>query len=89
MVVELGNGGEIFWNKMKQLEIEFYRVQIAIADGGGDLKEEVSELFKTLKKVRLQFRWGFYQFWLQVDLNQIGAVEEQGQDKGQDVPRDF
>ena len=56
MVVELGTGGEIFWNKMKLLEVEFYRVKIAIADGSGDLKEEVSELFKTLKKVRLQFR---------------------------------
>eukprot|EP00090_Calanus_glacialis_P002852 TRINITY_DN12106_c1_g1_i3.p1 TRINITY_DN12106_c1_g1~~TRINITY_DN12106_c1_g1_i3.p1 ORF type:complete len:257 (+),score=83.82 TRINITY_DN12106_c1_g1_i3:46-771(+) len=74
MVVELGNGGEIFWNKMKQLEIQFYRVKIAIADGSGDLKEEVSELFKTLKKV---------------DLKQIGAVEEQDQDQGIEVPRDF
>ena len=53
MVVELGNGGEIFWNKMKLLEVEFYRVKIAIADGSGELKEEVSDLFKTLQKVRL------------------------------------
>ena len=59
MVVELGNSGEIFWNKMKQLEIEFYRVKIAISDGSGNLKEEVSELFKTLKRVRLQLGCGF------------------------------
>jgi hypothetical protein len=35
---------------MKLLEIEFYRVKIVIADGSGYLKEEVSELFKTLQK---------------------------------------
>ena len=90
MVVELGNGGEIFWNKMKQLEIQFYRVKIAIADGSGELKEEASELFKTLERVRLQFNWSFsHCLLLQVDLKQIGAVEEQDQHQGQEVPRDI
>ena len=51
MVVELSEGGEIFWSKLKQLEVEFYRVKIALADASGELKEEVSELFNTLKKV--------------------------------------
>ena len=51
MVVELSEGGEIFWSKMKQLEVEFYKVKIALAYGSGELKDEVSELFNTLQKV--------------------------------------
>jgi len=72
MVAELGDGEEFFWSKMKQLEVEFYKVKVALVDASGDLKTEVSELFKTLKKV---------------DLNKIGAVEDQGQE--QETPREF
>ena len=51
MIAELGKDGEIFWNKMKQLEVEFYRMKIALADGSAELKEELSDLFETLRKV--------------------------------------
>ena len=54
MVAELGKNGEKFWNKMKQLEVEFYRMKMALADGSGELKKEVSALFNTLRMVTLQ-----------------------------------
>ena len=86
MVVELSEGGEIFWSKMKQLEVEFYRVKIALANASGELKEEVSELFKTLKKVCKLFRSVWNNFWCsKVDLKMIGA--EDGVDQVQGVPR--
>jgi len=74
LVSELGKSGEVFWSKMKQVEVEFYRVKVAMADGSGELKEEVSDLFDTLKKV---------------DLNQIGALEHTDMGDTQEVPRDF
>ena len=51
MIAELGKDGKIFWSKMKQLEVEFYRMKIALADGSAELKEELSDLFETLRKV--------------------------------------
>ena len=53
MVAELGKNGEKFRNKMKQLEVEFYRIKMALADGSGELKKEVSALFNTLRMVTL------------------------------------
>eukprot|EP00092_Neocalanus_flemingeri_P024881 GFUD01026981.1.p1 GENE.GFUD01026981.1~~GFUD01026981.1.p1 ORF type:complete len:241 (+),score=86.26 GFUD01026981.1:145-867(+) len=74
MVVEMAEGGEVFWSKMKQFEVEFYKVKIALSDSTGELKEEVSELFKTMK---------------QVDLNKIGGEEEVGQEVDSGMPRDI
>ena len=51
MAGELGKSGKTFWGKMRQLEVEFYRIQVVIADGSGKLKEEISSLFHTLRKV--------------------------------------
>jgi len=72
MIAELGKDGEIFWSKMKQLEVEFYRMKIALADGSAELKEELSDLFETLRKV---------------DLKKIGGVDTEEQDSNQEVPR--
>jgi len=73
MVAELGKNGEKFWKKMKQLEVEFYRIKMALADGSGELKKEVSALFNTLRMV---------------DLNMIGAMEDKdSQDNSQGIPR--
>ena len=55
MVAKLGKDGETFWNKMKQLEVEFYRMKVSLADGSAELKEEVSALFDTLRKVMLLY----------------------------------
>jgi len=72
MVAELGKDGEVFWNKMKQLEVEFYRMKVLLADGSAELKEEVSALFDTLRKV---------------DLKMIGAVDNEEHVNTQEVPR--
>ena len=69
--------------------MEFYRVKVAMADGSGELKEEVSDLFDTLKKVGLQFPPDHDFSVRQVDLNQIGALEHTDMVDTQEVPRDF
>merc|ERR1711915_709857 len=41
---------ELFWSKVKQMEVEMYRVENILAETSGNLKDVLKELFATLNK---------------------------------------
>jgi len=73
MMVEWTNEDAMFFNNVKSIEEQFYNFNKAVADGSGDLKTEIKNLFETMRNI---------------DLNKIGAIEDT-EDVAQDeeVPR--
>jgi len=50
-VLDTVNGQtEIFWSKVKQMEVEVYKVNSIMADTTGELKDVLKDLFSTLNK---------------------------------------
>merc|ERR1712050_676868 len=50
-VLDTVNGQtDIFWSKVKQMEVEVYKVNSVLADTSGDLKDVLKDLFSTLNK---------------------------------------
>merc|ERR1719206_954338 len=41
---------DIFWSKVKQMEVEVYKVNNVLADTTGELKDVLKDLFSTLNK---------------------------------------
>merc|ERR1712227_837259 len=68
MMVEWTNEDAMFFNNVKGIEEQFYKFNKVVADGSGDLKSEIKNLFETMRNI---------------DLNKIGAVEDT-EDKKQD-----
>eukprot|EP00092_Neocalanus_flemingeri_P036012 GFUD01039211.1.p1 GENE.GFUD01039211.1~~GFUD01039211.1.p1 ORF type:complete len:326 (+),score=137.99 GFUD01039211.1:96-980(+) len=50
VLTEANNQTDLFWSKVKQLEVETYRVNRVMAQSSGNLKDVLKELFKTLSK---------------------------------------
>eukprot|EP00092_Neocalanus_flemingeri_P005381 GFUD01005798.1.p1 GENE.GFUD01005798.1~~GFUD01005798.1.p1 ORF type:complete len:282 (+),score=120.59 GFUD01005798.1:163-1008(+) len=50
VLTEANNQTDLFWSKVKQLEVETYRVNRVMAQSSGNLKDVLKELFKTLNK---------------------------------------
>ena len=44
---------DLFWSKVKQMEVEVYRVNSIMAETSGDLKDVLKDLFSTLNKVNI------------------------------------
>lgn len=65
---------KMFFSNMAEIEEEFYKFNDAIAEGSGDLKQQIGKLFETLRKI---------------DLNKIGAVEDEDEDEEERIPRKF
>merc|ERR1719431_1748045 len=52
-VLDTVNGQtDIFWSKVKQMEVEVYKVNSIMADTTGELKDVLKDLFATLNKER-------------------------------------
>ena len=47
---------DIFWSKVKQMEVEVYKVNNVLADTTGELKDVLKDLFSTLNKVCYSFK---------------------------------
>jgi len=47
---EVNGQTDIFWSKVKQMEVEVYKVNSILADTSGDLKDVLKDLFSTLNK---------------------------------------
>ena len=52
---EVNGHTDVFWSKVKQMEVEVYKVNSIMAETSGDLKDVLKDLFSTLNKVYLQF----------------------------------
>ena len=52
---EVNGHTDVFWSKVKQMEVEVYNVNSIMAETSGDLKDVLKELFSTLNKVAIQF----------------------------------
>ena len=46
---------KMFFSNMAEIEEEFYKFNDAIAEGSGDLKQQIGKLFETLRKVKYSF----------------------------------
>jgi hypothetical protein len=62
MMVEWTEQDKLFFNNLKKVEEEFYKVNEALANGSGDLKTQISGLFETLRSI---------------DLNRIGDLQNE------------
>jgi len=47
---EVNGHTDVFWSKVKQLEVEVYNVNSIMAETSGDMKDVLNELFSTLNK---------------------------------------
>merc|ERR1719483_959201 len=47
---EVNGHTDVFWSKVKQMEVEVYKVNSIMAETSGDLKEVLKDLFSTLNK---------------------------------------
>merc|ERR1712126_680693 len=47
---EVNGQTDIFWSKVKQMEVEVYKVNSIMADTSGELKDVLKDLFATLNK---------------------------------------
>merc|ERR1719378_443700 len=47
---EVNGQTDLMWSKVKQMEVEVYRVNDILADTTGDLKDVLKEVFSTLNK---------------------------------------
>ena len=53
---EVNGHTDVFWSKVKQMEVEVYKVNSIMAETSGDLKDVLKDLFSTLNKVYLQLQ---------------------------------
>merc|ERR1719342_30757 len=53
MMASMSDREAEFWSKLKQMEVEFWKLKSVLADTSGQLKERVSSIFKTLQEVDL------------------------------------
>ena len=53
---EVNGHTDVFWSKVKQMEVEVYNVNSIMAETSGDLKDVLKDLFSTLNKVYLQLQ---------------------------------
>lgn len=51
MMVEWTEQDKLFFNNLKKVEEEFYKVNEALANGSGDMKTQIAGLFETLRSV--------------------------------------
>merc|ERR1712059_89698 len=42
-----------FWSKLKQMEVEFWKIKNIVADTSGQLKERISAMFTVVQEVDL------------------------------------
>jgi len=47
---EVNGQTDVFWSKVKQMEVEVYKVNSIMADTSGELKDVLKDLFSTLNK---------------------------------------
>jgi len=47
---EVNGHTDVFWSKVKQMEVEVYNVNSIMAETSGDLKDVLKDLFSTLNK---------------------------------------
>merc|ERR1711955_177917 len=50
MMASMSDREAEFWSKLKQMEVEFWKLKSVLADTSGQLKERVSSIFKTLQE---------------------------------------
>jgi len=50
VLTEVNSQSDLFWSKVKQMEVEVYRVNQVMAQTSGDLKNVLKDLFETLNK---------------------------------------
>merc|ERR1711970_987680 len=50
VLTQVNSHTDLFWSKVKQMEVEVYRVNKVMAESTGELKDVLKDLFKTLNK---------------------------------------
>jgi len=50
MLSEVNNQTDLFWSKVKQMEVEVYKVNSVLAKTSGSLKDVLGDIFETLNK---------------------------------------
>merc|ERR1719334_2048424 len=85
---EVNGQTDLMWSKVKQMEVEVYRVNDILADTTGDLKDVLKEVFSTLNKVKDDILDGWE--WLQEFLpNKVITYIEKSADDGQDLLKEL
>ena len=89
MMVDWTRQDKLFFTNLAKVEEEFYKVNEALANGSGDMKTQIANLFETLKSVSkvhigsvINNILGF-----QIDLNRIGDL--QNETEPENIPRTF
>jgi len=50
VLIEVNGHTDVFWSKVKQMEVEVYKLNSIMADTSGELKDVLKDLFATLNK---------------------------------------
>merc|ERR1712147_197282 len=62
MMVDWTRQDKLFFNNLAKVEEEFYNINQAVANGSGDMKSQIANLFETLRSI---------------DLNRIGDLQNE------------
>jgi len=54
MLTVVNQGKEIFFTKMRQTEVELYKLNLILADSSAELKTKLNSLFEAMAKIDLQ-----------------------------------
>ena len=55
-MVEWTKQDKVFFTNLAKVEEEFYKVNEALANGSGDMKSQISNLFETLRSVSEDYK---------------------------------
>jgi len=54
MLTYFGEGQEIFYEKMKQMQVELYKLNLLVAEASGDVKTKLNSIVESIEKIDLQ-----------------------------------
>jgi len=74
VLTEVNGQTDLFWSKVKQMEVEVYRVNSIMAETSGDLKDVLKDLFSTLNKELREASPALKEILDKVDLQQAGQA---------------
>merc|ERR1711970_301409 len=54
MLTVVGEGQEIFLEKMKQMQVELYKLNLLVAEASGEVKTKLNSIVESIEKIDLQ-----------------------------------
>lgn len=87
MLSEVNNQTDLFWSKVKQMEVEVYRVNSVMAQTSGDLKNVLKDIFKTLNKELREASPALKEILDKMEAEKVEEAAVGGGNKKPDTPR--